>query len=120
MGIDARIEPIMNLKGYGLGNPVTDENKDKNSRIQFAYLKALITHEIYESAKTYCKGEYVNVDPSNGLCKLYLQNVTEVSRTTLLSTFNKVVFVFRKIELLRIQFAVHSKFIYRQHIGTWM
>ncbi|XP_031248001.1 serine carboxypeptidase-like 1 isoform X2 [Pistacia vera] len=76
-GIDARIEPIMNLKGYVLGNPVTDDNKDKNSRIQFAYLKALITHEIYESAKTYCKGEYTNVDPSNGLCKLYLQNVTE-------------------------------------------
>ncbi|XP_031273265.1 serine carboxypeptidase-like 17 [Pistacia vera] len=75
-GLDAGIEPILNLKGYVLGNPVTDENKDINSRIQFSYLKALITHEIYESAKMNCKGEYINVDPSNGLCKADLQNVT--------------------------------------------
>ncbi|KAJ0034752.1 hypothetical protein Pint_24135 [Pistacia integerrima] len=75
-GLDAGIEPILNLKGYVLGNPVTDENKDLNSRIQFSYLKALITHEIYKSAKMNCKGEYINVDPSNGLCKADLQNVT--------------------------------------------
>lgn len=31
-----------------LGNPVTDDKIDQNSKIQFAYLKALITYEIYE------------------------------------------------------------------------
>ncbi|KAJ0105706.1 hypothetical protein Patl1_19600 [Pistacia atlantica] len=84
-GLDAGIEPILNLKGYMLGNPVTDENKDINSRIQFSYLKALITHEIYESAKINCKGDYMNVDPSNGLCKADLQNVTTCTQNLYLA-----------------------------------
>lgn len=75
-GIDAGHKPRMNLKGYMLGNPVTDYKIDQNSKIQFAYLKALITYEIYESAKKNCKGDYVNVDPANYLCKADLQNIS--------------------------------------------
>ncbi|KAH9655566.1 hypothetical protein KPL70_022363 [Citrus sinensis] len=75
-GIDLGDEPRMNLKGYVLGNPVTDEASDMNFRPQFAYMKGLITHEIYESAKRNCRGEYTNADPSNGLCKADLQNIT--------------------------------------------
>ncbi|KAK1549521.1 hypothetical protein Q3G72_003377 [Acer saccharum] len=75
-GMDMGHEPRMNLKGYVLGNPLTDENKDLNSRIRFAYLKALISYELYKSTKRNCKGEYINVDPSNGLCLANLQNVT--------------------------------------------
>ncbi|TXG64075.1 hypothetical protein EZV62_011069 [Acer yangbiense] len=47
-GMDMGHEPRMNLKGYVLRNPVTDENKDLNSRIRFAYLKALISYELYK------------------------------------------------------------------------
>ncbi|KAK2664837.1 hypothetical protein Ddye_003411 [Dipteronia dyeriana] len=75
-GMDMGQEPRMNLKGYVLGNPATDLHKDLNSRIRFAYLKALISYEIYKSTKRNCKGEYVNVDPSNGLCLANLENVT--------------------------------------------
>ncbi|KAK3193071.1 hypothetical protein Dsin_024381 [Dipteronia sinensis] len=75
-GMDMGHEPRMNLKGYMLGNPLTDEDKDLNSRIRFAYLKALIEYEIYKSTKRNCKGEYINVDPSNSLCLADLQNVT--------------------------------------------
>ncbi|XP_034227749.1 LOW QUALITY PROTEIN: serine carboxypeptidase-like 13 [Prunus dulcis] len=60
--------PPMNLKGYVLGNPVTDKKKDYNYKVLFAYLKALISDELYQSMKKNCKGEYINVDLNNTLC----------------------------------------------------
>ncbi|XP_070678467.1 serine carboxypeptidase-like 18 isoform X2 [Malus domestica] len=64
---DDNVPPI-NIKGYVLGNPVTDVDKDGDSRILFAYLKALISDELYQSLETNCNGEYINVDPNNALC----------------------------------------------------
>ncbi|XP_065872464.1 serine carboxypeptidase-like 18 isoform X2 [Euphorbia lathyris] len=55
-------------KGFVLGNPVTDEPRDINSRFEFAYLKGLIPHELYESALKNCNGNYTYVDPSNSAC----------------------------------------------------
>ncbi|KAM3683707.1 hypothetical protein ACB094_12G167300 [Castanea mollissima] len=61
-------KPRMNLKGYVIGNPLTNTNDDLNARIPFAHLKTLISEELYESAKNDCKGEYRNVDPNNAAC----------------------------------------------------
>lgn len=61
-------EPPMNLQGFVLGNPLTNGHDDVNARIPFAHLKALISDEVYESTKKNCKGEYINVDPSNAPC----------------------------------------------------
>nr|POE52783.1 serine carboxypeptidase-like 1 [Quercus suber] len=58
----------MNLKGYVIGNPLTNTNDDLNARIPFAHLKTLISDELYESTKNNCKGEYRNVDPNNAAC----------------------------------------------------
>ncbi|XP_061979404.1 serine carboxypeptidase-like 18 isoform X2 [Populus nigra] len=41
-------QPTMNLKGYVLGNPVTDYEIDTNSIVPFAHLKALISDKLYE------------------------------------------------------------------------
>ncbi|KAK4352209.1 hypothetical protein RND71_027727 [Anisodus tanguticus] len=60
-------KPFINLKGYILGNPSTFEG-EKNYEIPFAYGMGLISDELYESLKTNCKGEYLNIDPSNTLC----------------------------------------------------
>ncbi|KAM5549703.1 serine carboxypeptidase-like 18 [Rosa sericea] len=60
--------PPMNIQGYVLGNPGTDVDVDENYRVPFAFRKALISDELYQSLKTNCKGEYVNVDPNNALC----------------------------------------------------
>ncbi|XP_048337208.2 serine carboxypeptidase-like 1 [Ziziphus jujuba] len=69
--------PPMNLKGYLLGNPVTDIHKDKNTRIPFAHLKSLLSDELYEATKIHCKEEYLHVDPNNALCINDLQVVNE-------------------------------------------
>ncbi|KAM1043709.1 serine carboxypeptidase-like 18 isoform X5 [Malus sylvestris] len=69
--------PPMNVKGYVLGNPATDPKKDENSRILFAYLKALISDELYQSLETNCNGDYVNVDPYNALCVVDLEIYNE-------------------------------------------
>ncbi|XP_039158188.1 serine carboxypeptidase-like 18 isoform X2 [Eucalyptus grandis] len=64
-------------KGYLLGNPLTDVLYDLNSRVVFTHRKALISNEIYESAKNNCKGEYMHVDPENVDCGVDLQSVVK-------------------------------------------
>ncbi|XP_044488379.1 serine carboxypeptidase-like 18 isoform X2 [Mangifera indica] len=67
-GNEVGSEPMMNLKGYVLGNPGTDVNKDYNARVPFAQLKTLISDELYKSTERNCKGKYVDADPNNTLC----------------------------------------------------
>ncbi|KAF8034218.1 hypothetical protein BT93_C0489 [Corymbia citriodora subsp. variegata] len=67
-GNKAGVEPRANLEGYILGNPLTNKTSDYNSRVPFAHLKGLISNGLYESAKTDCNGEYINVNESNADC----------------------------------------------------
>ncbi|XP_059445668.1 serine carboxypeptidase-like 18 [Corylus avellana] len=60
--------PPMNLLGYILGNPVTDQHGDENSRIKYFHRLTLISDELYESVKESCKGEYVYPDLTNSTC----------------------------------------------------
>ncbi|XP_020409319.1 serine carboxypeptidase-like 13 isoform X1 [Prunus persica] len=80
--------PPMNLKGYVLGNPVTDEKKDNNYKVLFAYLKALISDELYQSMRKNCKGEYINVDLNNTLCvgdlELYNECIEDIQSAQIL------------------------------------
>ncbi|AQK66295.1 serine carboxypeptidase-like 18 isoform X2 [Zea mays] len=47
-------QPNLNLKGYLVGNPVTDFNFDGPSRIPFAHGMGLISDEIYEAYEKSC------------------------------------------------------------------
>ncbi|PIA25020.1 hypothetical protein AQUCO_13300014v1 [Aquilegia coerulea] len=76
-GIEAGEKPLINLKGYLLGNPVTNQNLEVNSQIPFAYGMGIISYELFKSAKKNCRGNYVNVDPSNVQCRKDLQAFTE-------------------------------------------
>ncbi|THG09930.1 hypothetical protein TEA_021005 [Camellia sinensis var. sinensis] len=67
-GLDEGLEPLMGLQGYLLGNPVTDSYIDDNSRIPYVHRVNLISDELYEDAKLYCHGDYVNVQFNNSLC----------------------------------------------------
>ncbi|XP_056842731.1 serine carboxypeptidase-like 15 isoform X2 [Raphanus sativus] len=61
-------KPQINLQGYVLGNPATEEESDTNWRIPFAHGMGLISDEIYESLRRSCTGNYVKVDPLNTEC----------------------------------------------------
>ncbi|XAR52292.1 hypothetical protein NMG60_11020276 [Bertholletia excelsa] len=62
------VQPLTRLKGYILGNPVTNEHDDPNSRVKYAHRVALLSDGLYESTKNNCQGEYIDVDPSNAAC----------------------------------------------------
>uniref|UniRef100_A0A0E0RBF8 Serine carboxypeptidase-like 19 n=1 Tax=Oryza rufipogon TaxID=4529 RepID=A0A0E0RBF8_ORYRU len=47
-------QPSLNLKGYLLGNPVTDHNFDTPSKIPFAHRMGLISDELYKAYKKSC------------------------------------------------------------------
>ncbi|KAK1587816.1 hypothetical protein Q3G72_017098 [Acer saccharum] len=64
-------------KGYVLGNPATDRKLDANFQIPYAHRMALISNELYKSAKRNCRGEYVEVDKSNVQCAKDLQAISE-------------------------------------------
>ncbi|XP_028058448.1 serine carboxypeptidase-like 18 isoform X4 [Camellia sinensis] len=66
-GNEAGTEPLINLKGYLLGNPLTTPY-DRNYAIPFAHGMELVSDELYESLQRSCQGEYFNIDPSNTPC----------------------------------------------------
>ncbi|CAL5379139.1 unnamed protein product [Camellia sinensis] len=76
--LEVGVEPLIKLKGYILGNPLTHEHDDPNSRVEFAHRLALISDGLYESTKTNSHGEYLDVDPNNAPCIKGLQLVTNV------------------------------------------
>ncbi|TYI07679.1 hypothetical protein ES332_A10G243100v1 [Gossypium tomentosum] len=65
------------LQGYLVGNPATGSKYDDNSKIPFYNRMALISDELYESAKRNCKEEYVEVEMSNVICAKDLQAISE-------------------------------------------
>ncbi|RAL52739.1 hypothetical protein DM860_007507 [Cuscuta australis] len=68
------IKPFIHLQGYILGNPLTSEAADLNSRIPFAHRMALISDELYMGLKRDCKGKYyLDTHPTNLLCQQHLQ-----------------------------------------------
>ncbi|KAK9038694.1 hypothetical protein V6N11_023550 [Hibiscus sabdariffa] len=69
--------PVLNLKGYLLGNPFTDGKFDKNSKIPYSNRMAFISDELYETAKKNCKGDYTKVEASNKQCANDLQAISE-------------------------------------------
>ncbi|XAR51162.1 hypothetical protein NMG60_11005714 [Bertholletia excelsa] len=71
-------KPALNLKGYILGNPLTDSFIDDNSKVAFAHQLTLIPDELYNSVKQSCNGDYVNVDPSNVLCREDIDYINEL------------------------------------------
>ncbi|XP_017224281.1 serine carboxypeptidase-like 17 isoform X1 [Daucus carota subsp. sativus] len=74
-GNEAGNKPEINIKGYFLGNPLTDRDIDSNSKIPYAYEVALLSRQLYESAREHCSGDYMN--PMNALCARDLDRVEE-------------------------------------------
>uniref|UniRef100_A0A3Q7H4N0 Carboxypeptidase n=1 Tax=Solanum lycopersicum TaxID=4081 RepID=A0A3Q7H4N0_SOLLC len=48
-GIDAKVEPVINFKGYMVGNGVTDEKIDGNALVPFQHGMGLISDKMFET-----------------------------------------------------------------------
>ncbi|KAH0860697.1 hypothetical protein HID58_088958 [Brassica napus] len=77
-GNDLGFKPQINLQGYVIGNPTTDQEFDYNHRVPFAHGMALISDELYESLKKTCNGNYEKVDPGNIECLQFVEEYHEL------------------------------------------
>ncbi|CAM8927557.1 unnamed protein product [Rhodiola kirilowii] len=75
-GIDAGVKPLLNFKGYMVGNGVTDEVFDGNALIPFAHGMGLISDDLHDEVVKACQGNYY--DPSTEACESSLAKVDRV------------------------------------------
>ncbi|XP_022925208.1 serine carboxypeptidase 1-like [Cucurbita moschata] len=67
--------PIINFKGYMVGNGVTDEKFDGNALVPFAHGMALISDAMFQEAEASCGGNYY--DPQTEACFDKLERVDQ-------------------------------------------
>ncbi|KAL7247047.1 hypothetical protein ACSBR2_002040 [Camellia fascicularis] len=72
-GIDAGEKPVLNFKGYIVGNGVTDEEFDGNAFVPFAYGMGLISQDLFEEVTAECQANYYN--PATENCENKLAKV---------------------------------------------
>ncbi|XP_062080025.1 serine carboxypeptidase 1-like [Humulus lupulus] len=75
-GLDAGATPKINLKGYLVGNGVTDEVFDGNALVPFVHGMGLISDDLFQEVTTECKGNFYI--PLNVNCYRKLLKVHEV------------------------------------------
>ncbi|PNT61187.1 hypothetical protein BRADI_5g11610v3 [Brachypodium distachyon] len=76
-------EPLLNLKGYFAGNPMTDDRFDTAGKIQFFHGMGVIPNELYEIAKENCRGNYS--DPPSASCAESMQAIDILTKDINLS-----------------------------------
>ncbi|XP_031100495.1 serine carboxypeptidase 1-like [Ipomoea triloba] len=72
-GIDAAVKPVLNFKGYIVGNGVTDDEFDGNALVPFVHGMGLISDTLYEEVIAECHGNYY--DPDSSTCENNLAKV---------------------------------------------
>ncbi|KAL6843506.1 hypothetical protein ACP4OV_026568 [Aristida adscensionis] len=75
-GMEQRQRPHINLKGYLVGNPITDRKFDQNFVVPTSHGFGLISDQLYEAAVEHCKGDYVN--PANDVCSGVLHTINNL------------------------------------------
>ncbi|KAI3853694.1 hypothetical protein MKW98_025211 [Papaver atlanticum] len=74
-GLDAGSKPVLNFKGYMVGNGVTDDAFDGNALVPFAHGMALISDNLFEAVTSACNGNYWN--STNSICSKLLEKVDQ-------------------------------------------
>ncbi|XP_059628653.1 serine carboxypeptidase-like 20 [Cornus florida] len=75
-GIKSGVKPLINFKGYMVGNGVTDRVFDGNALVPFAHGMSLISDAMFEEAQAACKGNYY--DTSSERCSNILRKIDDV------------------------------------------
>lgn len=75
--IEGQVRPSLNLKGYLVGNPVTGESIDDDSKVPYAHGVGIISDQLYETIMEHCQGQdYKN--PGNLICAQSLMRFKEL------------------------------------------
>ncbi|XP_077228910.1 serine carboxypeptidase 1-like isoform X2 [Tasmannia lanceolata] len=74
-GIEAGLKPILNFKGYMVGNGVTDQIFDGDALVPFAHGMGLISDDLFQEVNSACEGSYWN--PASDRCEKKLDQVDE-------------------------------------------
>ncbi|GAB2298159.1 Serine carboxypeptidase-like 20 [Dionaea muscipula] len=75
-GLHSGVKPVINFKGYMVGNGVTDEEFDGNALVPFTHGMGLISNELYEEVIKECQGNYYL--PTSENCQSLLSKVDNV------------------------------------------
>ncbi|KAK9756279.1 hypothetical protein RND81_01G086500 [Saponaria officinalis] len=75
-GLNAGVKPVINFKGYMIGNGVTDEGFDGNALLPFAHGMGLISDNLFQETVINCQGKYY--DPTTDSCRKSLSEVDEL------------------------------------------
>ncbi|KAI3413094.1 uncharacterized protein J3R85_016531 [Psidium guajava] len=83
-GIKKGEKPLINFKGYLIGNGIADDEYDGNGHVPFFFGMALISIDIFEDCQATCEGKFY--DPPNDRC---LKNIIKAySALTGLNRYN--------------------------------
>ncbi|GAB4827172.1 carbohydrate-binding module 1 protein [Ancistrocladus abbreviatus] len=74
-GLDLGVKPVINFKGYTVGNGVADEVFDGNALVPFTHGMGLISNDLYDSIIKECQGNYYV--PTTESCENLLAKVDE-------------------------------------------
>ncbi|XP_020586471.1 serine carboxypeptidase-like 19 [Phalaenopsis equestris] len=66
-------KPLINIKGYLVGNAVTGDKVDTSSQAPHAYGLGIISKELYKLIMAHCAGEEDLIRPQNVLCATHLE-----------------------------------------------
>ncbi|KAL0322294.1 UNVERIFIED_CONTAM: Serine carboxypeptidase-like 20 [Sesamum calycinum] len=75
-GIKNGAKPVINFKGYMVGNGVCDPGFDGNALVPFAHGMGLISANMFKEAEVLCKGNYHN--SINAKCQKILYKIDRV------------------------------------------
>lgn len=74
-GLDAGVKPVLNFKGYMVGNGVADTIFDGNALVPFAHGMGLISEELFQKVSNECRGSYYN--PTSESCEQLVSKVDQ-------------------------------------------
>ncbi|KAF2910654.1 hypothetical protein DAI22_11g117300 [Oryza sativa Japonica Group] len=76
-GIEAGVRPIINLKGYTVGNPLTGDSIDFDSRVPYCHGVGVISDQLYKTIMDNCHGKgYSN--PRTFICAKAMSKFNEL------------------------------------------
>ncbi|KAH9312833.1 hypothetical protein KI387_027868 [Taxus chinensis] len=75
-GITAGVKPVLNFKGYMVGNGVTDPKFDGNALVPFVHGMGLISDDLFQEAKNACKDNYWNSNDVN--CDTKIEEINKL------------------------------------------